>query len=281
MKLCTKLLAIFGLIAATGSLIADPVLSDKQIAEIFKHSEGKKELSRKVHILLCWSKKDHREGRHDYQGFAKNYAGRLNKLEKVTTSLINGFPNEEQLKSADLVILNHRNADFSEQQQKNLDAYLKAGKGMIVVHQGLAPTKGAKEWANRIGYAFSPDKEKHSKFGIGMLKMQIDNSHDIFKGFPKEMTFREELYWELIDGKTPGLKMIGKSSLPGKEDVKWPLFWTVESGGKAEGGRIFCAVIGHYNDFTEGSFLKIVMHRAAAWCLREPFGAFKELCVEK
>jgi type 1 glutamine amidotransferase len=200
----------------------------------------------------------------------------LGQLDKVTATTVFGFPSEEQFKKADLAIFNHRNEDFSEQQQMHVDAFLKAGKGMIVVHQGLAPTKGAKAWADRIGFAYVPGK-KGSKWGIGELKMEIENSHPIFKGFPQQMSFNEELYWELAEGTTPGFKLLGKSSLPNDEKVEWPLFWVVESGKKGEGGKVFCTVIGHYNDFTESPFFKIVIHRAAAWCLDEPFEAFAEI----
>ena len=82
------------------------------------------------------------------------------------------------------------------------------------------------------------------------------------------------------------ITILGATTAPGTKgtqaEQKWPVFWTVQhpAGENTAGGRVFCAVIGHFNTTTNDPLLRTIHLRAIAWCLNEPFGLFKPLVLD-
>ena len=267
-------------------LQAEEFLTSKQIEDILQINEhSQTEVSSVRNVLFCWSKPDHPKHVHSYQRFAESYASSLSKVKKIQTMTVEGFPSQKQWKSADLVVFNLTQNNLSKEQFMAIDAHLNKGGSVIVVHQGLVQRKGYGEWAKRIGMAFSWEAPPtRSKWGRGVLKINIDNKHDIFQGFPETIRLMDELYWNLESGADGRLSILGKTEAPKRTIVpisevdsqKWPAFWTVEHSSK-EGkspGRVFCSVVGHPDEIAFSSSFQIVMMRAFAWCLDEPSTPF-------
>ncbi len=270
-------------LAAARLAPAEDVLSETEIRKILTRQPNRKgAVSSQRRVLLCWSPADHPAGTHAYEGFAKSLAATLDKVEKISASPVKIFPTDEQWKDADLVVFNLTQKFLSGARLKKLDEHLNRGKSLMVIHQGLVQRRGYDNWADRVGYAFSWDRSPaKSKWGKGDLEIGIDTSHEIFRGFPKRVAVNEELYWNLKKGTRGRITVLGETAAPksngaGKK-LKWPVFWTVEHSAKAgvKPGRVFCSVIGHFDEVQAGPAFRLVMLRAVAWCLDEPFTPFK------
>jgi type 1 glutamine amidotransferase len=270
---------------------AEEFLTSEQIKGILQ-AEGKPKggISSPKQILFCWSKPDHPKHVHSYHSFAKSFSANLGKIKNVQTTTVEGYPNTNQWKSADLVVFNLTQNNLSGDQLAAMDDHLSQGKSIIVVHQALVQRKGYDEWAKRIGFAFSWDTPPaRSKWGRGKLKISLDTQHDIFRGFPETIEVSDELYWNLRAGTKGKVSVLGKTLAPkekknpGTDMTKWPVFWTTEHPAKKSGkpGRVFCCVIGHPDEVAFSSSFQIVMMRAFAWCLREPSSPFLKRIVDR
>jgi type 1 glutamine amidotransferase len=284
----TAILLFF--VTLSAAYAEDPVPSEliekivvKKVLSAKSARAGKISAPRKV--LLCWSKPDHPKGTHGYEIFAKSMGMRLNRVDNVAARAVQGFPTKEQWADADLVIFFLTQNELSDAQYQQLDDHLQPGKSVMVLHQGLVQRKRYNDWADRVGFAFSWDGgEKGSKWGRFDNAITLDSTHEIFSGFPKSVTFKDEFYWNLHKGDRGTITILGETTAPGpKSEKKWPVFWTVEhpAGENTAGGRVFCAVIGHFNEITNDPLLRAIHLRAIAWCLNESFEPFKPLVMDR
>lgn len=270
-------------------LQADEFLTSKQIANILEaDNKTKTELSAAKKVYFCWSKPDHPKHVHGYERFAKTFASQLSEIDNIDAEAIKGYPTNEQWKSADLVVFNLTLNNLSPEQLAAMDDHLSNGGSVIVVHQGLVQRVGYQEWAKRIGLAFTwAAPPTRSKWGKGVLTIDLNTKHEIFKGFPETIQVDDELYWNLAAGGAGELTILGETIAPKPTKkkagsvtdttTKWPAFWTVEHPAKEEGGkpgRVFCCVISHPDKVAFSSSFGIVMKRAIAWCMSEPVGPF-------
>lgn len=224
-------------------------------------------------ILVCWSKPDHGKGIHAYQEFAVLMSSLLKKVDKIEAKAVEGFPSSEQWIKADLVIFYLTQNQLSDAEYALLDAHLKQGKSVIVLHQGLVQREGIDQWADRIGYAYSWDKADESQWGPMDGVITLDASHEIFSGFPASFRLQDELYWNLKRGERGKITILGETGTPGdaKSEKKWPVFWTVEHPveGSDKEARVFCSVVGHVDDLHDAPYFRTILLRAVSWCLRE------------
>ncbi|MDP0490933.1 MAG: ThuA domain-containing protein [Verrucomicrobiota bacterium JB023] len=272
--------------------MAHEVLTEVEIASILEHNQGEEEeLSSPRKLLFCWSKPDHPEGTHSYERFATYWANQLNQVDKIQASAVKGFPNKAQWENADLVVFNLTQSNLQPEQYELLDRHLAKGGALIVFHQGIVQRKGYEEWAERIGLAFSWEQgASRSRWGKGLLTISLDTSHEIFRGFPKEVQMKDELYWNFKKGSRGRVTVLGETLAPAEAKkakgpklkdsatTQWPAFWCVEHEGidGQRGGRVFGSVVGHYDGVQHSPFLEAVIIRAFAWCLDEPVKPFAE-----
>jgi type 1 glutamine amidotransferase len=112
-------------------------------------------------------------------------------------------------------------------------------------------------------------------------------SSPIFERFPPKFDLAEEFYWHLRgdpDNVTalvtspagPAIANKATRGPPKWEDLdgkQWPVFWTREVGQ----GKVFATAVGH-NYFTfNDPYFRIILLRAMAWTMNEPFDPFKPL----
>ena len=294
-----KLFILISVLAGlTPALFSHEVLTEVEIESIFKQNKNEsEETSSPRNLLFCWSKPDHPKGTHAYQRFATFWAKQLDQIDKINASAVEGFPSKNQWEEADLVVFNLTQTDLQPKQYVLLDRHLAKGGSLIVLHQGIVQKKGYDDWAERVGLAFSWEKgASKSRWGKGPLNISLDTSHEIFKGFPDEVSFKDELYWNFKKGSRGKVTVLGETLAPEEtkkrkanalklEDsatTEWPAFWCVEheeQDGK-KGGRVFGSVVGHYDGIQHSKFLEAVMIRAIAWCLDEPCRPFTEVEIK-
>lgn len=219
-------------------------------------------------IVFCWSPNDHPKDTHGYKVFAERMTEKFKAVNDIKTTSVQGFPKAKVWKEADLVVFFLTIREFSSEQLALLDKHIVNGKSLLFLHQGLVTRKGYNELAERIGFAFSwakgPEKSKWGKFN-NPISLKIE--HDIFKGFPTTITFDDELYWNLKKGSKGKVTVLGVTKAPKGEKGNWPVFWTVEH---KKGGRVFCAVPGHFDKVRQSQTFDKITMRGISWCLSKP-----------
>ena len=76
--------------------------------------------------------------------------------------------------------------------------HLKAGKGIVFLHQALVNRANSKELSQISGLAFSWNKADRSSWGKFTADIHLDESHPIFKGMSKVLKIFNHIYLETI-----------------------------------------------------------------------------------
>ena len=146
------------------------------------------EATRPLHIVLVDAKQDHGPGEHDYPAWKKKWTELFGKAEKLTVDSAFEWPSDEQWKKTDLVICYYWNHDWSPARYRQLDAYLKRGGGLVMIHSATIADRAPEQLADRIGLAFQPGKSKY-RHGPLDLKIEADEKAPITRGLAARFTF--------------------------------------------------------------------------------------------
>lgn len=262
---------------------------------------------RNLHIVLLADVKDHGPGAHDYPLWQKRWSlllgGRQAADESVKQVNLYGpppegdaeeamlgaakvkvttawkWPSKEQLKSADLIVMQcYRSGGptrriWSDERIKELDAYLARGGGFVVVHPATYTLRdlsqpGGDRVAALTGLAF----DRSIIVRHGPIKVRITASdHPICLGLPETIDLIDEPYWPPIGDLTRVTVLItSDESVPkGSDNISpQPMFWTSQHGK----GRIFACVPGHFTWTFDDPYFRILLLRGMAWAAGEsPF----------
>lgn len=258
-----------------------PTRDPKQITEIIGPVQDATP-TRDLKIVWVWgTDKNHEPGFHEYAEVKDLFAGLLQQIPRVTVEAVENFPTERQWETADLVVFYLQLNTLLEQDYDQIDSYLRRGGGIVAIHAAMI--QPGQELAARFGLAWDPGK---TQWGALPIPATIDPATPtgIMKGFPSELNLVDEHYWNLlgsVDDITvlatapagvagPSNEPPAKNTLDGKA---WPLFWVKE----VSKGRVFGSIPGH-NRFTfDDPFFRIILLRAMAWTVRQPFDPFKPL----
>jgi len=230
------------------------------------------------HILFCWTKPDHPIGTHIYPLFAERMSEKFNELKGVRASSVSGFPSKKQWEESDLVVFYLTLNSLSKPELNIMKDHLKAGKGIVFLHQALVNRANSKELSQISGLAFSWNKADRSSWGKFTADIHLDESHPIFKGMSKVLKIDDELYWDLIKGSLGELNVIATtkpSTLRKEENTQThPVFWTVDHENN---GKVFSSVIGHFARLYDSKeFMKIFL-RGMAWSMNKSVDEFEPL----
>ncbi|MEX2138982.1 MAG: ThuA domain-containing protein [Pirellulales bacterium] len=238
-------------------------------------ADSKRTEQRQLHVLLLDAKKDHGPGEHDYPAWKKKWSGLFGKLPNVTVDTAYGWPTDEQLAKADVMICYFWNHDWSPARYRSLDAYLKRGGGLVMIHSATIADRAAEQLVARLGLAYHPGL----KFRHGPLDLTIETDDDepITRGLARSIHFHDESYWPPLGDP----KQVNVLATAVEEGKSWPLVWTHEpdkdEGGK---GRVFCSVLGHYSWTFDDPLFRLLILRGAAWTAREPVERFDALATK-
>ncbi len=172
------------------------------------------------------------------------------------------WPKEEQFKTADVIVA-FCYLNWNPKRIKQVEDYLSAGKGLVVVHPAswTKPEPSA-EVAKLIGIS----GYKLYRHGIVDVKI-IAPSNPICLGLPEKIRFDDEAYWPA--GIQTDIEVLGTSDERGggdSNDIKpQTIFWT-HSFGK---GRVFGCLPGHNNWTFDDPYFRIILLRGIAWAAGE------------
>jgi type 1 glutamine amidotransferase len=280
------------LLAAPGTSVAQhqwqkpkPLVAKAHLEKIIGPITAKAP-SRKLNVLWVWGyDKHHHPGAHDYLRVRDLMTGLIAKVPDVTIKPVYLFPTKDEFAKADLVVMYLHLPQLTGDQYANFIDFIKRGGGAVALHETaiIRPAAEGKKLAQCLGMAWD---EGRSKWGAIFEDISIDNSHEIFKGFPKKLRIVDEFYWDL--NRVEGTKILGtghtgpprnsRSPLAAAKLSKAvsPMFWTLEQGK----GRVFGTTLGHNTFSYYDPELRIVLFRAMAWAVREKADPFMPLVYE-
>jgi putative heme-binding domain-containing protein len=209
-----------------------------------------------LRILLSGGQKDHGIDEHDYPLWLQRWSRLLVLAERVTVSTCKGFPTEQQLASADVVVFYSNNAGWNDQAAALLDAYQQRGGGLVYLHWGIEGHKHALPLAERAGLAFAMSKFRHGEMDLQFTQP----AHPITRGFTR-LRFVDESYWRL-HGDPKRLAVLASSE---EDGAPQPQLWAYER----HRGRVFGCIPGHYTWTFDDPLYRLLVLRGIAWAAGE------------
>lgn len=222
--------------------------------------------SRNLKILLVAGPKDHGENEHDYPQWQRRWQALLRHAPHVNVDTAMGWPNEQQWKTADVVVLYSANPDWNPERAQQVDAFQARGGGLVLLHYAVNGQRAPDQWAERIGLAWEGGR---SKFRHGPLELVVKTpDHPLLRNLPR-FDFEDESYWDLV-GDMSRVQVLAAQVEEGRER---PILWTYERGQ----GRVFVSILGHYSWTFDDPIFRAILLRGIAWTGRESVDRFREL----
>ena len=225
------------------------------------------EKTRAMRLVLAAGKKDHGKGEHDYPAWQKAWGELFKQAADVTVDTAWEWPSKEQFAAADVIVF-YQHGDWTPERAKDVDAFLARGGGLVYIHWAVDGRKDAAGFARRIGMA-APNGNIKYRHGPLDLHFNTDVKHPIARNFARAKML-DESYWKLT-GELPPERVIATQE---EEGQHWPLFWTVDHGGK---GRVFVSIPGHYSWTFDDPVFRVLVLRGIAWVGKEPVDRFNDL----
>jgi type 1 glutamine amidotransferase len=209
----------------------------------------------------------------------------LSQVSNVTVEEVFHFPSDEQFEKADLLVMYLHLPQLTNSQYASFKKYVNNGGGVVSLHETaiMRPASDGKKLSECLGSAWN---EGTSKWGAIFDKVNIDNVHPIFEGFPKKITINDEFYWDLYQEEsiqvlgTVRTGPDGDSDGPVAEDLlsdeESPVFWIYEFGQ----GRVFGTTTAHHTFTFYDPEFRIILFRAIAWAVDEKPDPFMPLVFE-
>ncbi|MFT4547466.1 MAG: type 1 glutamine amidotransferase [Verrucomicrobiales bacterium] len=239
-----------------------------------------------LNIVWVWGyDANHRPGAHDYLRVRDLMTELLKKVAKVAVDTAYHFPSKEQFDKADLVVMYLHLPQLSTQQYSDFKSYIAGGGGVVALHETaiMRPRSEGKKLAECLGMSWD---EGRSQWGAIFEDISIENTHEIFQGFPEKLRIVDEFYWHL--NKIDGVRILGRlrTGPPGSSKARLPesrlsketspMFWTLEKGK----GRVFGTTTGHNTFSYYDPELRIVLFRAMAWAAKVEATPFMPLVFD-
>ena len=181
------------------------------------------------------------------------------------------FPEIEELKTADLLVLSVRRRALPAEQLGIVREYLEAGKPLVGIrtachafHTRGQHAVGQAEWQEFDPQVLGGNYQGHHGNGPVTAVRIADGAqrHPIVAGLPADgFTSNGSLYQVSPVAATVSVLLIGE--IPGQPAE--PVAWT----NTFHGGRIFYTSLGHKDDFAKPEFNHLLLH-AIFWALDRP-----------
>lgn len=221
-----------------------------------------------LRLLLVAGPKDHGIDEHDYPLWQKRWSELFGRAEAVTVTQADGWPSDEALAAADLVVINSANPGWSEAKAAALDAFLARGGGLVLIHYAVNGQGAPEAFAKRIGMAW---RGGQSKFRHGSLDLVFPAPENpITRGF-RTLKLEDESYWNLV-GAPADVQVLATQVEDGQPR---PLIWTRTVGR----GRVFVSIPGHYTWSFDDPLFRLLLLRGMAWAASEPVERFRDLAL--
>jgi type 1 glutamine amidotransferase len=205
-------------------------------------------------------------GQHDYPAFLADWSKLLMERGVAVDGALH-FPAAERLAQTDVMILYAGDGGIcSPVEREALDAYLRRGGGLVVLHDGMC-SNDAEWFATIVGGAKQHGERNWSR---GLLKVHVvDPEHPITRGVA-DFEMDDEAFYRLRT--RPQMHPLLEAPLPEGGDVV-PQAWVYETaipGGQPH--RAFVWMQGHYTARLLEPGPRDLILRAIAWAGKRPVG---------
>lgn len=159
-----------------------------------------------------------------------------------------------------IVLYDYYIPDLPEAQQKNLHAYLEAGKGLVVLHHAIADYQNWPFWWQEVvGGRYLLHDEPPAKGSTYLHDQNVEvtpvGDHPIVRGLPP-MYIHDEVYKGMWHA--DGLQVLLKTNHPASDE---PLAWI----GPWKKSRVVYIALGHGREAHENPWYRELVHRAVIW----------------
>lgn len=206
-----------------------------------------------LRIYIRAGKKTHGPGEHDHPRFLAEWKELL-KARGATVEGSLDFPSEADLSKTDVLIFYAADgASIAADQRARLDAYLKRGGGIVVLHDAVCGNDP--QWFKTV--AGGAWEHGRSKFHHGVVGLYFqDREHPITRGFGN-FFLDDEIYWDLH--LMPEAKVLGVGFRTEKEIT--PQLWVYEK----DNYRAFVSLQGHKHASFSLPHYRALLLRGIAW----------------
>jgi trehalose utilization protein len=203
-------------------------------------------------------------GQHDYPAFLADWSKLLMERGVAVDGALH-FPVAERLARTDVMILYTGDGGIcSRAERQVLDAYLRRGGGLVVLHDGMC-SDDAEWFATIVGGAKQHGERNWSR---GLLKLHVvDREHPITRDLA-DFEMDDEAFYLLRT--RPGMHPLLEAPLPVNGEVT-PQAWVYERtipGGEPH--RAFVWMQGHYTARLMEPGPRDLILRAIAWAGKRP-----------
>jgi putative heme-binding domain-containing protein len=248
---------------------APPPRRRAEVEAVLRGSKPAPTKPRKLTVVLsAGPARDHGPGEHDYPLWQRRWAKLLRVADGVTVRTVTGWPGPKDFEQADVIALYSHNPGWSAAHGPQLDAFLKRGGGLVVIHWAVSGLADVKAYSDRIGLAA---KDAGTRFRHGPLELDFTGTrHPIARNLGK-LRLIDESYWDLVGD--PGRVRVLTSAR--EEGRLRPQVWVREQGK----GRVFVSIPGHYTWTFDDPLFRVLLLRGIAWSAHEPVDRFNELAT--
>lgn len=236
-----------------------------------------------LRVFIRAGAKTHGPGAHDHPKFLAEWTKLLNERGVKASGALE-FPTKEQLEQTDVLILHAERAGNIKigEERKNLEAFLKRGGGLVVLHAGAVADdsnyykniiggswkNGTTKWLEAPMSLYFTDREnpitqEASNFDLDdeiYYDMDVqDDVHVLASAFTPKPLGRDKRAQERAEQLTGGGKKVSVYDIQ-------PQMWTYER--RIEGGepyRAFVSIPGHYYKNFELPNYRAILLRGIAW----------------
>ncbi|MDG2220458.1 MAG: ThuA domain-containing protein [Rubripirellula sp.] len=246
-------------------LEAPPIRTQAEISTVLSGSKPLPTKLDEITIVLVAGKKDHGPGEHDYPAWQTQWGQLLAAADAVNVDAAWGFPNDDQLSQADVLVF-FQKGDWNDDRQTKMDQYFDRGGGAVYIHWAVNGNDRVDDFSKRIGLA---SKGGSIGYRHGTLALNVHNTdHPIMRNI-EPLQLYDESYWRLT-GDPQNVTLFASSV---EEGAARPQIWSYDRSA----GRVFVSIPGHYNWTFDDPIFRTILLRGLAWTAAQPIDRFNEL----
>lgn len=216
------------------------------------------EAAQPLRVFIRASAKTHGPGQHDYPRFLEEWKKLLTERGAVADGALR-FPTEAELAKTDVLILYAADGtNIAPEERAQLEAFLKRGSGLVVLHDGICGTNT--DWFANLAGGAKQHGEMNWKTGLTKLHFD-DRSHPIVGG-AVDFEMNDEMFFRLR--LAPETRTLATSARTAEELV--PQLWVIEKTlPEGKPYRAFVSLQGHnFSSFSQPDYRRLLL-RGIAW----------------
>jgi uncharacterized protein len=195
---------------------------------------------------------------HDFDKWYKEVD--VNTLSKEDFAEVRYLDNMDSipyyLKNADVLYMSNNKAIESPESRKAIMEFVDSGKGLVLGHAAM--WYSWKDWPEFNRDIVSGGSGGHDRYGEFDVNI-IDKNHPATQNVPEKFTLKDELYYQKVDPKGPGIDVLATASKEGSE--VYPSVYVV----KHPKSRIVGIALGHDGESHDLQAYQILLKNAIKW----------------